>query len=297
MKQLYLTATLAFISILGLQLYAQVGINSDNSAPDSSAMLDVSSTTKGFLPPRMTQTQRVAISSPATGLLIYQTDGIQGYYNYNGTNWVSLTSSGAGGNSPSTCIDYDGNSYATFTLGTQTWMAENLRVVHYRNGEAIPNVTGNSAWAALTSGAYCWYNNDQATYAKYGTLYNWHAVNDFRGLCPQGWHAPTNEEWTALTTYLGGDTYAGGKMKSLSALWTSPNVDATDNSRFSGLPGSFRGDNGTFGTSIGTAGCWWTSSVYSSSDAHSRGLLNSLNYVIAGTAVKKNGYSVRCLRD
>jgi uncharacterized protein (TIGR02145 family) len=98
-------------------------------------------------------------------------------------------------------------------------------------------VTDNSAWVALTDGAYCWYDNNASANAKYGLLYNWYAVDDPRGLCPAGWHEPSDDEWTILTTYLGGDTVAGGKMKSVSALWSSTNVDATNTSGFSGLPG------------------------------------------------------------
>jgi uncharacterized protein (TIGR02145 family) len=296
MKRVLLTAALSLLSMLSLQLYCQVGINTDNSSPDNSAMLDVKSTSKGFLPPRMTKTQRDAMTSPATGLVIYQTDNTQGFYYYSGTNWVSLTGSGPGGNSPFMCIDYDGNAYPTFTIGTQTWMAENLRVTHYRNGDAIPNVTDNTAWAALSTGAYCWYNNDQATNAKYGVLYNWYTVNDSRGLCPQGWHAPTQAEWTGLTTYLGGWEVAGGKMKSVSALWFSPNTDATNNSGFSGLPGGFRVYNGTF-YNIGNLGYWWSSTEYTSTYAWYRYLYSNSGYVSVSDDDKRFGFSVRCLRD
>jgi uncharacterized protein (TIGR02145 family) len=296
MKRVFLTASLALISMLSMQLYSQVGINTDNSAPDSSAMLDVKSTSKGLLVPRMTAAQRTAISSPATGLLIWQTDGIQGYYYYSGTNWVGLTGSGPGGNSPSMCIDYDGNAYPTFTIGTQTWMGENLRVTHYRNGEAIPNVTNNAAWAALATGAYCWYDNYQPTNIKYGGLYNWYSVNDARGLCPQEWHVPTHAEWTTLTTYLGGTLVAGGKMKSVSALWTSPNPDATNNSGFSGLPGGYRGNDGSF-INIGNNGYWWSSTEYSSLNAWLRGLNYYNGSVYESYMNMKAGVSVRCLRD
>jgi len=218
MKQVLIPSMLALFLMLNLLLYSQVAINIDGSNPDGSAMLDVKSTAKGMLVPRMTKTQRDAIGSLATGLIIYQTDNTPGFYYYSGTNWVSLTGSGPGGNSPSLCIDYDGNAYPTFTIGTQTWMAENLRLTHYRNGEAIPKVTDNAAWAALTTGAYCWYNNDQTTNARYGVLYNWYTASDSRGLCPQGWHVPTDAEWTTLTTYLCGMSVAGGKMKSVSPL-------------------------------------------------------------------------------
>jgi uncharacterized protein (TIGR02145 family) len=259
-------------------------------------MLEVESTSKGFLPPRMTKTQRDAITSPATGLVIYQTDNTQGYYYYNGTNWVGLTGSGPGGNSPSMCIDYDDNAYPTFTIGTQTWMAEDLRVTHYRNGVEIPKVTDNTAWAALSTGALCWYNNDQPTNFKYGALYNWYAVNDYRGLCPQGWHVPTNEEWTTLSLYLGGTGVAGGKMKSVSALWNSPNTDATNNSGFSGLPSGNRDSNGLF-INIGSYAYQWSSTETSSSNAWFRNLHYDNDGLWFGNSSKQKGYSVRCLRD
>ncbi|MCP4833080.1 MAG: hypothetical protein GY886_12790, partial [Gammaproteobacteria bacterium] len=164
----------------------------------------------------MTQAQRDGISSPAAGLFIFQTDGTPGYYYYTGADWISVTSAGPGGISASSCIDYDGNAYPTTTIGEQVWMAENLRVTHYRNGDAIPHVT-TTGWGYST-GAYCWYDNDQATNEKYGALYNWYTVDDSRGLCPEGWHVPTDDQWTALTTYLGGTSVAGGKMKAISDL-------------------------------------------------------------------------------
>jgi uncharacterized protein (TIGR02145 family) len=271
-----------------------LGLGTGN--PHSSALLDITSTTKGVLPPRMVSTQRTAISSPAIGLLVFQTDSPAGYYYYTGTNWVSIEGVGTGAISSSLCIDFDGNAYPTFQIGTQVWMAENLRVTHYRNGDAIPNVTDGGAWAALTTGAYCWYNNSQSTNAKYGALYNWHAVDDSRGLCPVGWHEPTDAEWTTLTTYLGGLTVAGGKMKSVSALWNSPNADATNNSGFSGLPGGYRYNNGYF-YDIGDVGFWWSSTEYGSEIAWSRQLSHATPNVYPMELSKLSGLSVRCLRD
>jgi uncharacterized protein (TIGR02145 family) len=137
-----------------------------------------------------------------------------------------------------TVTDIDGNIYHTVTIGTQVWMVENLKTTKYRNGDPIPNVTGN-AWAALTTGAYCWYNNDAATYkATYGALYNWYAVADSRNIAPTGWHVPTDAEWTTLTTFLGGESVAGGKLKETGTNhWTSPNTGATNETGFTALPG------------------------------------------------------------
>jgi uncharacterized protein (TIGR02145 family) len=180
----------------------------------------------------------------------------------------------------SQCIDIDGNAYPTISIGTLELMAENLRVTHYLNNDPIPNELNGVAWASLTTGAYCWYNNDQTTNAKYGALYNWFTVIDSRGLCPSGWHVPTDAEWTTLTTYLGGELVAGGKMKSVSALWDSPNTDATNNSGFSGLPGGVRDDiNGAFSFLGGSGyggGYFWSSSQSTSIMAWYRDLAPEL---------------------
>ena len=275
-------------------LFAQVGINTDNSTPDNSAILDAKSIAKGILIPRMTASQRTTINSPATGLTVYQTDAPAGFYYYNGTKCVGIADLGSG----SSCIDYDGNAYPTFIIGAQEWMGENLRVTHYRNGDAIPNVTDNAAWSALTSGAYCWYNNDQSTNAKYGILYNWYALMEIRILCPAGWHAPSDAEFTTLTTYLGGESVSGGKMKSVSGLWTSPNLDATNNSGFSGLPGGYREYNGYSGFS-GVNGYWWSASTYENNSlvAYLRNLYYNGSVVTRGFNLKTFGFSVRCVRD
>jgi uncharacterized protein (TIGR02145 family) len=281
------------ISCLIPDVFTQnVGIGT--AAPDGSAMLDVSSTTKGFLPPRLTQTQRTAISSPAEGLLVYQTDNIVGYYYYTGTNWVIIEGTGAGSNSSSTCIDYDGNAYPTFTIGTQVWMAENLRVTHYRNGDIIPNVSYNIAWSGLLIGAYCWFDNDTSN--KYGPLYNFYAVDDSRGLCPTGWHATSDAEWTTLTIYLGGPNIAGGKMKSVSSLWAVPNTDATNNSGFSGLPGGNRQPDGNFDSESGS-GHWWTSTEGDNYNAWGRWLYYDYPVIGRLSYNKTYGLSVRCMRD
>lgn len=112
-----------------------------------------------------------------------------------------------------TVIDFDGNVYHPVVIGKQTWLVEDLRVTHYRNGEAIPNVADSTQWTLLTSGAYCNYNNDSVLSKVYGKLYNWYAVNDRRGLAPKGWHIPTDEEWSTLVNYLGGESIAGAKLR------------------------------------------------------------------------------------
>lgn len=207
-----------------------VGIGT--ASPAASAALDITSATKGFLPPRMTAAQRIVISTPAEGLLIYQTDGSKGYYYFISGAWTSLT---------------DEKTYTSLTIGTQQWMDKNLDVTTYRNGDPIPYVTDPTVWAGLTTGAWCYYNNDPSNNATYGKLYNWYAVNDGRGLAPVGWHVPTDLEFTTLTTALGGASVAGGKMKVTGTkTWLSPNTGATNTSGWAGLPGGGRNSSGAF---------------------------------------------------
>jgi len=165
--------------------------------------------------------------------------------------------------SGSTVTDIDGNVYHTVTIGTQVWMVENLKTTKYRNGDPIPNVTSDAAWCALSTGAYCWYDNDAATYkAKYGALYNWFAVADNRNIAPVGWHVPTDTEWTTLTTFLGGENLAGGKLKETgTSHWRSPNTGATNSSGFTALPAGSHYTNGyDFYGGLGSGCGWWTSS-------------------------------------
>jgi uncharacterized protein (TIGR02145 family) len=183
-------------------------------------------------------------------------------------------------------------------IGTQQWMKENLDVATYRNGDIIPQVTDATAWAALTTGAWCYYNNNPNNGAIFAKLYNWYAVNDSRGLAPAGWHIPTDAEWTTLSTYLGGTTVAGGKMKTPGTTrWISPNTGATNESGFTGLPGGFRYNNGPFGNA-GYAGIWWSATQQDATYAWARqlpydsGSLGRTNF-----PNKNGGFSVRCIKD
>lgn len=195
-----------------------------------------------------------------------------------------------------TITDIDGNVYNTVTIGSQIWMKENLKVSKYRNGSAIPTGLSDSLWINTSSGAYAIYNNNAANNTTYGKLYNWFAVADPRGLCPAGWHVPTDAEWTTLENFLGGQTVAGGKMKSVSSLWQSPNTGATNESGFSGLPGGYRYFNGSY-NSIGDYGYWWSSTEYSTTDAWARNLDYSNSNSNQYNLIEQNGFSVRCLRD
>jgi uncharacterized protein (TIGR02145 family) len=194
------------------------------------------------------------------------------------------------------------------TIGTQVWTNKNLDVSRYRNGDVIPQVTDPTQWAALTTGAWCWYNNDSATYAAtYGRLYNWYAVNDARGLAPQGYHIPSETEWNKLVKYLdaGADTscqacnqslIAGGAMKSTTG-WNAPNTGATNSSGFSGLSGGCRNVVGASFSGINTDGYWWSSTETSTSSAWFRYLYYDFIFVYRGNYLKSLGFSVRCVRD
>jgi uncharacterized protein (TIGR02145 family) len=159
----------------------------------------------------------------------------------------------------------------------------------------------NSQWGSTTSGAYAIYNNDAANDALYGKLYNWYAVNDSRGLCPTGWHVPSDAEWTTLTDFLGGQSVAGGKMKSTATQptpggWNPPNTGATNSSGFTGLPGGDRDSGGWF-DHLGFNGTWWSSSVTGSGVAWYRVLYSDNARANRGTNVHRLGFSVRCARD
>jgi len=196
-----------------------------------------------------------------------------------------------------TVTDIDGNVYKTVTIGTQVWMASNLKTTKYNDGKNIPNVTVDGTWETLTTGAYCWYNNDEATYkATYGALYNWYAVNTGK-LCPVGWHLPTDAEWTKLITYLGGKSVAGGKLKETGAIhWYIPNTEATNSSGFTALPGGYRYDNEAF-DGVGYYGTWWCSTELNTNTAW--GWSMGYGGSSAGRSIynKASGFSVRCLRD
>ena len=196
-----------------------------------------------------------------------------------------------------TVKDVDGNVYHTVTIGTQVWMVENLKTTKYNDGTTIPLVTDSTAWPNLTTPGYCWYNNDEAAYkTTYGALYNWYTVNTGK-LCPSGWHVPTDAEWTTLTTYLGGESVAGGKLKETGTThWQSPNEGATNERGFNALPAGSRDYSGTFGY-VGTNGYWWSSSEYTASNAWYRSLYYYNISVLRFYTNKHYGFSVRCLRD
>ncbi|HWR34084.1 MAG TPA: fibrobacter succinogenes major paralogous domain-containing protein [Chitinophagaceae bacterium] len=209
----------------------------------------------------------------------------------------------------SDCKKAETDPVSTITIGTQVWMLKNLDVATYRNGDPIPKVTDPIAWAALGTGAWCWYDNDSATYAAtYGRLYNWHAVNDSRGLAPAGWHIPSDAEWNILVKSIdpaadtsAGNSFqssiAGGAMKETgTAHWLNPNAGATNSSGFTGLPGARRDGIGGFDP-IAKSAYWWSSTQVNASIAWYRYLtfFDSSFYKVFFT--KSDGYSVRCIKN
>jgi uncharacterized protein (TIGR02145 family) len=179
-------------------------------------------------------------------------------------------------------------------IGNQTWMVKNLDVNHYRNGDSIPQVKDPAAWASLTTGAWCYYSNKSANGKIYGKLYNWYAVNDPRGLAPEGWHIPNESDWTNLTDQLGGYNVAGNKMKS-TKYWKSAKSAATNSSGFTALPGGCRDNDGAF-VEIGSVGHWWNS-IWSSASTSFARQLDSYGHVLWGDYDNRMGYSVRCIKD
>ena len=194
-----------------------------------------------------------------------------------------------------TLTDVDGNIYKAVKIGSQTWMMENLRTTHYRDGTAIPNVTGTSDWGIQSNGAYCSYNNNLDMSKLYGYLYNWHAVNNAHQLAPQGWHIPTSTEWTLLYNYIGGDRYFGGKIQeSGTSHWVS-DTGASNITKFTGLPGGKRNGDGTYDSIFYDAN-WWTATANSTGTAWNYNLYVK-GYLEIAESPKNLGYSVRCIKD
>jgi len=209
-----------------------------------------------------------------------------------------------------TVTDIDGNAYQTVKIGDQWWMAENLKVTHYRNGEALPNITDNSEWNNLTTGAYCNYNNDVNNSLNYGSLYNWYSVNDSRNIAPEGWHVPTDDEYKQLEMYLGmsqsdanstGDrgTNEGSKLKETGTThWPIPNTDATNEIGFTALPGGYRGGMGSGYYYLGFSTFFWSSTEYDISSAWDRTMSHDHSEIRRyNSEIKEKGFSVRCVKD
>ncbi len=202
--------------------------------------------------------------------------------------------------------DIDGNKYATIQIGSQTWMAENLKTTKYNDGTTIPNITNNTAWSNSSSDAWSYYTNEPLHNEKYGKLYNWYAVNTGK-LCPQGWHIPTDADWNELEFsqglphseaeehgWRGAIQNTGGKLKSERG-WKTNGI-ASNQSGFSALPGGYRHSNGTF-NNISLNGLWWSSTENTTDIAWARNLYHNRNDVDRGVDPKGYGYSCRCVKD
>jgi uncharacterized protein (TIGR02145 family) len=217
--------------------------------------------------------------------------------------------------------DYDGNYYNTIKIGNQIWMAENLKTTKYNDGTPIPNIINNTAWEALTTGAYCDYNNTPSNSTTYGRLYNWYVVdnneatkmesNGGKNVCPTGWHVPSNVEWTVLTDYLtnNGYGYEGsgsdiGKSMAATSGWIAYGIEGTigndqasnNSSGFTALPSGYRDYAGTY-HNIGGYEYLWSSSEHPTTNVYSRGMLYTSSDVGITILNKRYGFSVRCLRD
>jgi len=203
----------------------------------------------------------------------------------------------------------NGNNYATVTIGTQTWLAENLKTTKYSDGTDIPNVTDNTAWTQLTTGAYCWYNNDSATYKNlYGALYNWYAVdkvsNENKNICPTGYHVPTDAEWYILEHYVdptindpnstgGRGTDCGTKLKSTSGWINGSN--GTGNYGFTTLPSGVHIYNGMI--FIGYYCVYWCSTTSEVNSAWTRRIYFDHANIYRYSDNILFGYSIRCAKD
>jgi OOP family OmpA-OmpF porin len=209
--------------------------------------------------------------------------------------------------------DIDGNSYKIVTIGTQTWMAENLKTTRYNDGSSIPLVTDSATWTHIETPAYCWYNNNESAYKQtYGALYNWHAAGTGK-LCPSGWHVPAEAEWVALTNYLGEPNVADSKIRESGIThWRSPGTNATNETGFTALPGGERDDFGSFSNfgreaTLGKSGTWWSSredltqsippTPGPPTNAYNRSLQYNTQGVFEGSYPKRYGFSVRCIKD
>ncbi len=266
--------------------------------------------------------QTVSLAQSTTGLFEMQLAGLQPgtlYYarafatNAQGTaygNQVSFTTNSILNPALTygTLTDQDGNIYATIAIGTQTWMAGNLRSTTYANGDPIPHVPDTAAWAALTTGAWSHVENTPGYVQAYGRLYNSYAVMDPRNVCPTGWHVPSDEEWQVLestlgmpgasldnTGYRGGSQNVGGKMK-LVGQWANPNTGANNSSGFSGLPAGLRNFSGTY-AGLFFFGFWWSTTPADANSHWVRVLTRNNAGISRDFGFFRDGNSVRCVMD
>jgi len=206
-------------------------------------------------------------------------------------------------NNNDTLTDIDGNEYHIVKIGTQTWMAENLKVTHYNNGDQIPIVPNNSDWTNLNIGSCCDYDNNKVIAEKYGKIYNWFAINDSRNIAPKGWHVATNEDWITLTNFVGGENTAGVKLKqSGTQNWKKPNKSSTNETGFLALPGGYRDHTDGRFYNIYFVSYWWSSTQIDDLHAYCRFVGSDYDDVLGSDYKynaydKKDGFSIRCVKD
>jgi uncharacterized protein (TIGR02145 family) len=283
---------------------AQVSISPDGSKPDSSAMLDVQSTSKGVLIPRMTKMQRVAIASPATGLLVFQTDGTPGFYFYSGSVWSMINDPCGRYN-----VEYGGIIYHTVKIGSQCWLRENLNI-----GTIIARDQNMSDNGIIEK--YCGYEVEE-TCLTYGGLYQWNEMMQYsttegaQGICPAGWHIPTDEEWKILEGFademygIGNITWinlglrgfnAGKNLKTAEfGAWSESSLNS-DLFGFRALGAGYHPPQGYYSDAT-VQTMFWTSTPWSTPDAVCRGLQTMSDKISRENVEKTMFYSVRCIRD
>jgi uncharacterized protein (TIGR02145 family) len=275
MKQLILLITLMSVTTISTAQNVGIGVDTPSVKLDVAGELRISASEN---------------PAPIAGTMRWNEESTD-FEGYNGTEWVSLTAG------DKEVIDIDNNHYKIVTIGTQVWMAENLRATRYNNGDPIPLVTNNTEWTNLTSPGWCWYEN---TPSGYGALYNCYAVSDTNSMnvCPVGWHVPTLAEFITLSNELGGELKSGGKLKETGLEhWDPPNDSATNESGFNGGAGGHRDPNTGLFSILGMKGFWQTSTEFSDSRTWATAARFNDGIQGFGNNPKAIGFSVRCLRD
>jgi uncharacterized protein (TIGR02145 family) len=302
------TILLAVLLNTGLSVTAQIAISTDGSAPDSSAMVDVNSNAKGVLPPRMTTVQMSAINNPVAGLIVYNIDSAD-YFGFNGSRWIPFWGNQNGSIPPcGTPISYEGQTYNTILIGTQCWMAENLNVGIRIDGTASPDSSAIEK--------YC-YSDSEDSCDVYGGLYTYGEMlngdnptsGNVQGICPPGWHIPTDTAWKTLESYLGMSivdvnktgwrgTSEGNMLKETGTIHWASDSGTTNSSGFTALGGGQRTSSSPYFSDLKLKGYWWAANDDGAkSIAWGRILSSSHSDVNRDRYQKGNGQSVRCLRD
>ncbi len=296
---------LPVLLLMGSYAGAQTVIITDDpdyESGEASAVLDVKSEAGGFLLPRMTQAQRDAIDLPATGLLVFQIDGLSGlYYNAGSAEepaWHILEATHLVIEKPAAghLWDVDGNRYDWVRIGGHEWMASNLRVTRFRNGESIPVLAASSDWIAAGTAAMAWYDGMEVHAGEFGALYNRHVLQHPAGICPEGWQVPTEAHWQALAAGLGGQDAAGMALKA-ARYWDAEAGSATNVSGFAALPAGLRdAADGQF-VGIRSATGWWVDTGRPEPPALSAGLQASGSTLLFEPVSDQQGLSLRCVKQ